>query len=51
MSVVMDALPKFQRICLCIDDAEELRKQSASAIRRWANGVVRKWGRTDLTGF
>ena len=19
--------------------------------RRWANGVVRKWGRTDLTGF
>ena len=19
--------------------------------RRWASGVVRKWGRTDLTGF
>ena len=26
-------------------------RASRSSSRRWANGVVRKWGRTDLTGF
>ena len=45
------ASPIDPQILHALTSPRKMDIQISRIYRLWANGVVRKWGRTDLTGF